>query len=59
MITGGEPTIDKDYLLALVNGLKGKGFEEIVLMSNGYEIGREESGNYAGELKDAGVTEER
>jgi molybdenum cofactor biosynthesis enzyme MoaA len=57
MITGGEPTLDKDYLLALVKGLKGKGFEEIVLMSNGYEIGREENGNYAGELEDAGVTE--
>nr|QNO50781.1 GTP 3',8-cyclase [Methanosarcinales archaeon ANME-1 ERB6] len=57
MITGGEPTLDKDYLLALVKGLKEKGFEEIVLMSNGYEIGREENGNYAGELRDAGLTE--
>jgi len=57
MLTGGEPTLNKEYLLSLVKGLKEKGFEEIVLMSNGYEIGREENGNYAGELKDAGLTE--
>jgi len=57
MITGGEPTLDKDYLLALVEGLKKKGFEEIVLMSNGYEIGRDANRNYAAELKDAGLTE--
>ncbi|MCK4475105.1 MAG: radical SAM protein [Methanophagales archaeon] len=57
MITGGEPTLDKEYLLALVKGLKEKGFEEIVLMSNGYEIGREENGNYASDLVDSGLTE--
>jgi len=55
MITGGEPALDRDYLLALVKGLKKKGFEEIVLMSNGYEIGREE--NYASDLVEAGLTE--
>ncbi len=55
MITGGEPALDREYLLALVKGLKEKGFEEIVLMSNGYEIGREE--NYASDLVEAGLTE--
>nr|AAU83773.1 coenzyme PQQ synthesis protein [uncultured archaeon GZfos33H6] len=57
MITGGEPTLDKEFLLTLVKGLEEKGFEEIILMSNGYEIGREGNGNYAAELKDAGLTE--
>lgn len=55
MITGGEPTLDREYLIALVKGLKAKGFKEIILMSNGYEIGLEES--YASELVDAGLTE--
>ncbi len=55
MITGGEPTLDREYLMALVTGLKAKGFKEIILMSNGYEIGLEE--NYASELVDAGLTE--
>jgi pyruvate formate lyase activating enzyme len=57
MITGGEPTLDKEYLLSLINGLKEKGFTEIVLMSNGYVIGRKENGDYASELKEAGLTE--
>nr|AAU82219.1 coenzyme PQQ synthesis protein [uncultured archaeon GZfos11H11] len=57
MITGGEPTLDKEFLLTLVKGLKEKGFEEIILMSNGYEIGREGNDNYAAELKEAGLTE--
>lgn len=57
MITGGEPTLDKEFLLTLVKGLKEKGFEEIILMSNGYEIGREGNSNYAAELKEAGLTE--
>ncbi len=57
MITGGEPTLDKEFLLTLVNGLKEKGFEEIILMSNGYEIGREGNSNYAAELRGAGLTE--
>ncbi len=57
MITGGEPTLDKEFLLTLVKGLKEKGFEEIILMSNGYEIGREGNANYAAELKEAGLTE--
>jgi len=57
MITGGEPALDREYLLALVRGLKKKGFKEIVLMSNGYEIGREEKGDYASDLVEAGLTE--
>jgi pyruvate-formate lyase-activating enzyme len=57
MITGGEPTLDKEYLLSLIAGLKNLGFKEIVLMTNGYEIGVDENGNYASELKDAGLTE--
>jgi len=40
MITGGEPTLDKAYLLSLVKGLREKGFKEIVLMTNGYALGR-------------------
>ncbi|MFZ2070884.1 MAG: radical SAM protein [Halobacteriota archaeon] len=55
MITGGEPTLDREYLLTLVRGLKARGFKEIILMSNGYEIGREE--NYAQELVAGGLTE--
>lgn len=57
MITGGEPALDREFLLNLVTSLRDKGFEEIILMSNGYEIGREEKGNYAAELKEAGLTE--
>lgn len=55
MITGGEPTLDRDYLLGLVKGLKEKGFEKIVLMTNGYELGADE--NYVHELEEAGLTE--
>ncbi|MDI6885499.1 MAG: radical SAM protein [archaeon] len=55
MITGGEPTTDKEYLLSLVKGLKAKGFEKIVLMTNGYELGVDEE--YVPELEEAGLTE--
>ncbi len=55
MITGGEPTLNRDFLIALVSGLRDKGFSEIVLMSNGYELGLEDS--YASELVDSGLTE--
>ncbi len=55
MITGGEPTLDKVYLLSLLKGLKEKGFEEIVLMTNGYALGEDE--NYVTELEEAGLTE--
>jgi pyruvate-formate lyase-activating enzyme/molybdopterin converting factor small subunit len=55
MITGGEPTLDKDYLLELVRGLNAKGFEKIVLMTNGYALGEDET--YVTELHEAGLTE--
>jgi len=55
MITGGEPTIDKEYLVSLVRGLREKGFEKIVLMTNGYELGVDE--DYVPELEEAGLTE--
>ncbi len=55
MITGGEPTLDKEYLLGLVRGLKTKGFEKIVVMSNGYALGEDET--YVTELNEAGLTE--
>lgn len=55
MITGGEPTLNRDYLLSLVKGLKEKGFEKIVLMTNGYELGVDE--DYVNELEEAGLTE--
>ena len=55
MITGGEPTIDKEYLLSLVSGLKEREFEKIVLMTNGYELGVDEE--YVPELEEAGLSE--
>ncbi len=55
MITGGEPTLDKEYLLTLVKSLKEKGFEKIVLMTNGYALGTDE--DYVHELEEAGLTE--
>jgi pyruvate-formate lyase-activating enzyme/molybdopterin converting factor small subunit len=55
MITGGEPTLDKEYLLSLVRGLKERGFDRIVLMTNGYALGEDET--YVTELEEAGLTE--
>ncbi|MGC9444986.1 MAG: radical SAM protein [Candidatus Methanospirareceae archaeon] len=55
LITGGEPTLDKDYLLGLVTGLHERAFSEIVLMTNGYALGTEEQ--YVRELEAAGLTE--
>ena len=55
MITGGEPTLDKEYLLSLVMGLKERGFDRIVLMTNGYALGEDET--YVTELEEAGLTE--
>ena len=55
MITGGEPALDKVYLLSLVEGLKARGFEKIVLMTNGYALGIDE--DYVAELEAAGLTE--
>lgn len=55
MITGGEPTLDKAYLLRLLKGLREKGFERIVLMTNGHALGVD--GDYVHELEEAGLTE--
>ncbi|MHC1611566.1 MAG: radical SAM protein [Candidatus Methanospirareceae archaeon] len=55
MITGGEPTLDKAYLLSLVKGLRKRGVERIVLMTNGYALGVDD--DYVKELEDAGLTE--
>ena len=55
MITGGEPTLNKPYLLSLVNGLREKGFKKIVLMTNGYALGNDDV--YVNELEEAGLTE--
>ena len=55
MITGGEPTLDKAYLLSLVKGLRKREFEKIVLMTNGYALGVDE--DYVQKLEEAGLTE--
>jgi len=55
MITGGEPTLDKEYLVSLVKGLKEWGFKKIVLMTNGYALGVD--ADYVHELEEAGLTE--
>ncbi|MBN1763165.1 MAG: radical SAM protein [Methanomicrobia archaeon] len=56
MITGGEPTLDKKYLLTVVRGLKEKDFERIVLMTNGYALGAD-GDDYVHDLEEAGLTE--
>ena len=54
IITGGEPTLDKNFLLDLVRNLKRNvGVKHITLSTNGYLLDRE----YAVELKDAGLDE--
>mgnify|MGYP001248359893 CR=1 FL=1 len=55
MITGGEPTLDREYLVGLVSGLRANGFDKIVLMTNGYALGADE--DYVRELEEAGLTE--
>ena len=57
MITGGEPTLDKEYLLTVVKGLKEKGFEKIVLMTNGYALGADGGDDYVHELEETGLNE--
>ena len=52
IITGGEPTLDKDFLLDLVLNLKMRvGVKHITLSTNGYLL------NYVKELKGAGLDE--
>jgi len=54
VITGGEPTLDKDFLLDLVRKLKTKvEVKHITLSTNGYLLDKE----YVRELKDAGLNE--
>ena len=54
IITGGEPTLDKNFLLDLVLNLKMRiEVKHITLSTNGYLLDRE----YAVELKDAGLDE--
>ena len=55
LITGGEPTITKEYLLSLMDGLKKIGAKNIVLCTNGYEIGLD--GVYGKDLARSGLTE--
>lgn len=55
MITGGEPPLDKAYLLSLVKGLRKREFEKVVLMTNGYALGVDE--DYVQKLEEAGLTE--
>jgi pyruvate formate lyase activating enzyme len=52
IITGGEPTLDKDFLRALVLNLKMRvGVKHITLSTNGYLLDRE----FVMELKDSGL----
>ena len=52
VITGGEPTLDKDFLLDLVLKLKRSvGVKHITLSTNGYLLDRK----YVMELKEAGL----
>ena len=54
IITGGEPTLDKDFLLDLVLNLKMRvGVEHITLSTNGFLLDRE----CVTELKDIGLSE--
>ncbi len=54
IITGGEPTLDKDFLLDLVKKLKTRvAVKQITLSTNGYLL----NGNYVKELKGAGLDE--
>jgi len=52
VITGGEPTLDRDYLVDLVSQLKGF-TGDVVLDTNGYLL----DDSYLGELLEAGLTE--
>jgi pyruvate formate lyase activating enzyme len=52
-ITGGEPTLNKEFLIALVQKLKEHGYGDLLLSTNGSLLDRE----YVTDLKDAGLTE--
>ena len=55
LITGGEPTISKRYLLNLITLSSEIGFKNIVLCTNGYGIGVDAT--YGEDLKAAGLSE--
>ena len=52
-ITGGEPTLNKIFLIALLHKLRERGYRELLLSTNGSVLDRE----YVTDLKDAGLTE--
>lgn len=51
---GQEPTLDRRGLVEMVQRLKEMEFDQIILYSNGYLLGEEDS--YVEELLDAGIT---
>lgn len=54
IITGGEPTLDKDFLRGLVLNLKMRvGVKHITLSTNGFLLDRE----FVNDLKDLGLNE--
>ncbi len=52
-ITGGEPTLDKHFLITLLHKLRARGYRELLLSTNGSLVDRE----YVTALKAAGLTE--
>lgn len=50
-ITGGEPTLDKDYLISLIKGLKKLNVKKIGISSNGYLLDK----NLIMKLKSLGI----
>ena len=52
-ITGGEPTLNKEFLTMLVHALRERGYRELLLSTNGSLLDRE----YVTDLKEAGLTE--
>ncbi len=52
-ITGGEPALNKTFLIALVHKLRERGYGDLLLSTNGSLLDRE----YVRDLKDAGLTE--
>ena len=55
LITGGEPTISKKYLLNLITLSKEMGFKNVVLCTNGYGIGVDAT--YGEDLAASGLSE--
>jgi len=55
LITGGEPTMTKRYLLSLIALSREMGFKNIILCTNGYEIGVDST--YGEALAASGLSE--